>query len=570
MRLPFRGNPKAEESAGADLSINGARKTEGGRARSRVLIAMLCFTGIYGTIGGRLAYYGMQEPGVTDARAIAETAARPDLTDRNGETLATDIKTASLYAEPKRIIDADEALELLSSVLPDLDQEQTYRKLKSGLGFVWLRRQLTPKQQGQIMALGLPGIGFRTEKQRYYPGGANASHIVGLVDVDNRGIAGMEKYVDQNGLSDLRDAGLAIEKDLAPVRLSIDSRVQHVLHDELAQAMTRYRAIGAGAVILNVHTGEVMAMASLPDYDPNNPYNAMEKERLNRMSAGVYEMGSTFKAFTTAMALDSGKVNMNSKFDARRPIQIARFTINDFHGKKRILSVPEVFIYSSNIGSAKEADVVGIEGHREFLVRMGLLDKMQTELPEVAKPTEPKVWKKLNSITIAFGHGVSTTPLQTAVAAAALMNGGMLIPPTFLPRSKDEAEALAVRAVKPETSDLMRYLFRLNVEKGSGKRAEVPGYIVGGKTGTAEKVVRGRYSTDKRFNAFLGAFPMTKPEYVVLVVLDEPKAEEGKGGTTAGSNAAPTVSAIVRRTAVFLGVKPDFGPEAGAMMVSFP
>ena len=561
---------RAKTSDGADIAIDGARHSEGGRARSRVLIAMLCFTGIYGTIGARLAYYGMQEAGVADLRAAAETAARPDLVDRNGETLATDIKTASLYAEPKRIIDADEALELLSSVLPDLEQEQTYRKLKSGLGFVWLKRQLTPKQQGQIMALGLPGIGFRTEKLRFYPGGSNAAHIVGLVDVDNRGIAGMEKYVDQNGLSDLREAGLAIEKDLAPVKLSIDSRVQHVLHDELTLAMARYRAIGAGAVVLNVHTGEVVAMASLPDYDPNNPYNAMEKDRLNRMSAGVYEMGSTFKAFTTAMALDSGKVTMKSKFDARRPIQIARFTINDFHGKKRILSVPEVFIYSSNIGSAKEADVVGIAGHREFLHRMGLLDKMSIELPEVAKPTEPREWKKLNSITISFGHGVSTTPLQTAVAAAALMNGGMLIPPTFLPRSKDEAESLAVRAVKPETSDLMRYLFRLNVEKGSGKRAEVPGYIVGGKTGTAEKVVRGRYSTDKRFNAFLGAFPMTKPEYVVLVVLDEPKAEQGKGGTTAGSNAAPTVGAIVRRTAVFLGVKPDFGPEAGAMMVSFP
>jgi cell division protein FtsI (penicillin-binding protein 3) len=569
MRLPFFTGPQQARS-GADLDIVGARKSEGGRARNRILIAMLCFTGIYGIIGARLVYYGLQQPGLADLRATAETAARPDIVDRNGETLATDIKTASLYAEPKRIIDADEALELLSSVLPDLDQEQTYRKLKSGLGFVWLKRQLTPKQQGQIMALGLPGIGFRTEKLRFYPGGSNASHVVGLVDVDNRGIAGMEKYVDQNGLSDLREAGMAVEKDLAPVRLTIDSRVQHVLHDELTQAMARYRAIGAGAVVLNVHTGEVVAMASLPDYDPNNPYNAMEKDRLNRMSAGVYEMGSTFKAFTTAMALDSGKVNMNSKFDARRPIQIARFTINDFHGKKRILSVPEVFIYSSNIGSAKEADVVGIEGHREFLHRMGLLDKMQLELPEVAKPTEPHEWKKLNSITISFGHGAATTPLQTAVAAAALMNGGNLIPATFLPRSVDEANALAVRVVKPETSDLMRYLFRLNVEKGSGKRAEVSGYVVGGKTGTAEKVVRGRYSTDKRFNAFLGAFPMTKPEYVVLVVLDEPKAEEGKGGTTAGSNAAPTVGAIVRRTAVFLGVKPDFGPEAGAMMVSFP
>jgi cell division protein FtsI (penicillin-binding protein 3) len=565
MRFSLFGSRK--QTPQNEFEFSGANNT-GSRAKNRVLIAMACFTAIYGTIGARLVYFGIQEGGVEQLRTLPETAARPDLVDRNGETLATDIKTASLYAEPRKIVDADEALELLSSVLPDLDQEATYRKLKSGLGFVWLKRQLTPKHQSQIMALGLPGIGFRTEKRRFYPGGPNASHIVGLVDTDNKGTAGMERWVDQNGLSDLREAGLAIEKDLAPVKLSIDSRVQHVMHDELTQAMARYRAIAAGAVILNVHTGEVVAMASLPDYDPNNPFNALEKDRLNRMSAGAYEMGSTFKAFTTAMALDSGKVNMNSKFDARRPIQIARFTINDFHGKKRILSVPEVFIYSSNIGSAKEADVVGVEGHRDFLTRMGLLTKMETELPEVAKPTQPKEWKKLHSITISFGHGVSTTPLQTAVAAAALMNGGKLIPPTFLPRSREEADTLAQQAVKPETSDMMRYLFRLNVEKGSGKRAEVPGFIVGGKTGTAEKVVNGRYSTDKRFNAFLGAFPMTKPEYVVLVVLDEPKAEAG-GGATAGSNAAPTVSAIIRRSAVFLGVKPDFGPDTGAMMVSY-
>lgn len=566
MRFSLFGRRKQAQAG--ELEISGL-KAAGSRAGNRVLIAMACFTAIYGTIGARLVYFGMQDGALEQLHAVAETAARPDIVDRNGDMLATDIKTASLYAEPRKIVDADEALELLSSVLPDLDQEATYRKLKSGLGFVWLKRQLTPKHQSQIMALGLPGIGFRTEKRRFYPGGPNAAHIVGLVDTDNKGTAGMERWVDQNGLSDLREAGLAIEKDLAPVTLSIDSRVQHVMHDELTQAMSRYRAIGAGAVVLNIHTGEVVAMASLPDYDPNNPFNALEKDRLNRMSAGVYEMGSTFKAFTTAMALDSGKVNLNSKFDARRPIQIARFTINDFHGKKRILSVPEVFIYSSNIGSAKEADVVGVEGHRAFLHRMGLLSKMETELPEVATPTEPKEWKKLNSITISFGHGASTTPLQTAVAAAALMNGGHLIEPTFLPRSREEADRVAVRVVKPETSDMMRYLFRLNVEKGSGKRAEVPGFIVGGKTGTAEKVVGGRYSTDRRFNAFLGAFPMTKPEYIVLVVLDEPKAEAGGGGTTAGSNAAPTVSAIIRRSAVFLGVKPDFGPDTGAMMVSY-
>jgi len=261
-------------------------------------------------------------------------------------------------------------------------------------------------------------------------------------------------------------------------------------------------------------------------------------------------------------------VNMDSRFDATRPITIGRQTIRDFHGKGRVLTVPEVFIYSSNIGSAREADVVGIEGHREFLHRMGILERMKTELPEVARPTEPKVWKKVHSITIAFGHGMSTTPLQTAVGAAALMNGGYLMPPTFLTRSEDKAMQEATRVVSEKTSENMRYLYRLNAEKGSGKRAEVPGYRVGGKTGTAEKVVNGRYSKDKRFNAFLAAFPMDDPQYIVLSIVDEPKPERPGIGATAGLNAAPIVANIIRRSAAMLGVKPDFSHETDAKLVS--
>jgi cell division protein FtsI (penicillin-binding protein 3) len=310
-------------------------------------------------------------------------------------------------------------------------------------------------------------------------------------------------------------------------------------------------------------------MVSLPDYDPNNPFNAQEKDRLNRMSAGTFEMGSTFKIFTTAMALDSGKVTLNDRFDASRPIQIARFTINDFHGKRRVLTVPEIFIYSSNIGTAKMADAVGTEAHRAFLKKIGLLDRMHTELPEVAKPTEPHEWKKLHSITISFGHGVATTPLQTAVGAAAVLNGGKLIDPTFLPRSEHEADLSGVQVLDPKTSAAMRYLFRLNVESGSGKKAEVPGYFVGGKTGTAEKVVGGRYSSDKRFNAFVAGFPADDPQYVVLVILDEPKPEKPGMGATSGSNAAPTVSGIIRRSGPLLGVKPEFGHESKALLVSY-
>jgi cell division protein FtsI (penicillin-binding protein 3) len=403
----FRRKRGTEEEAAA-IVVDGARKATGGRARTRVLMTMAVFFSLYGAIAGRLVYLGILEPEQGSGPGTRVTANRPDIVDRNGEVLATDIKTASLFAEPRRIVDADEVIEKLSTVLPDIEVEQTYHKLKSGAGFVWLKRQLTPRQQSEIMALGIPGIGFRTEKRRFYPGGPTASHILGLTNIDNQGISGLEKYIDDQGLADLQATGLAT--DLEPVRLSVDIRVQHIVRDELARAMEKYHAIAAGAVVLNAKTGEVVAMASLPDYDPNNPFNAHEKDRLNRMSGGVYEMGSTIKSFTTAMALDSGKVTLASTFDATRPITIGRQTIRDFHGKGRVLTVPEVFIYSSNIGSAREADVVGIEGHRDFLKRIGLLDRLQTELPEVARPTEPRVWKKVHSITISFGHGMSTTP----------------------------------------------------------------------------------------------------------------------------------------------------------------
>ena len=333
--------------------------------------------------------------------------------------------------------------------------------------------------------------------------------------------------------------------------------------------MQRYKAIAGGAVVLNAKTGEVVAMASLPDYDPNNPFNAHDKDRLNRMSGGVYEMGSTFKGFTTAMALDAGTVNLNSRFDASRPIQIARHTIRDFHGKGRVLTVPEVFIYSSNIGTAKMAETVSVDAHRDFFRRIGLLDRLKTELPEVARPTEPSQWKRIHQITISFGHGVATTPLQTAVSAAAMLNGGILFDPTFLPRTAEQAASAGRQVIKASTSEAMRYLFRLNVEKGSGRRAEVPGYFVGGKTGTAEKVVNGRYSNNKRFNAFLAGFPANDPQYVVLVVLDEPQPEKPGIGATSGLNTAPTVGNIIRRSAAMLGVKPDFGHESDALLVSY-
>ena len=541
-----------------------------GRPRNRIIIALACFSLVFLGMTARLVQYGLDDAfkTVRVSAGSATLASRPDLIDRNGQLLATDIRTASLFGEPRRIVDADEATEALLRVLPDLDPDRTRDRLSSNAGFVWLKRELTPRQQSAIHELGIPGIYFRAENRRFYPGGPTASHIVGHVDVDNKGIAGMEKHVDGEGLSALALAGLSFDQDMEPVRLSLDLRVQHVLRDELVQAMERYRAIAAGGVVLNAKTGEVVGMVSLPDYDPNDPVDALKKDRLNRMAAGTYEMGSTFKAFTTAMALDANRVTLRDGFDATKPIRVGGHTIRDFHAKRRWLSVPEVFIYSSNIGTAKMADLVGIAGHRDFIAKLGLLDTLRTELPERARPSEPEEWKKIHSVTISFGHGVTTTPLQTAVAAAALLNGGKLIPPTFLPRTEEEASLLAERVLDPRTSDDMRFLFRLNVERGSGRRANVEGYNVGGKTGTAEKVVNGRYSSDVRFNAFLAGFPMDDPEYVVLIVVDEPKPEPGKKSATAGLNAAPVTGNVIRRIVPILGLKPQFESEGTAQLIA--
>ncbi|MBO0905724.1 peptidoglycan D,D-transpeptidase FtsI family protein [Jiella sonneratiae] len=539
--------------------------------RSRTFLTSIIFFSVFSTILGRLVWFGVTGQNGIDGMFTSSlpVSDRPDIVDRNGQILATDLKTASLYAEPRRIVDADEATEAVLTVLPDLDAGVLYKKLNSKAGFAWLSRGLTPTQQQAIFNLGIPGIGFRTERRRFYPGGAEAAHVLGLTNIDNHGISGMEKYLDDSGFRALQATGLASQDGLSAFKLSIDRNVQHVVHQELVRAMQEYRAIAAGGVVLDVDTGEIIAMASLPDYDLNEAGNApLQKENLNRMSAGTFEMGSTFKIFTTAMALDFGVVSINSRV-ATTPFTVAGHTIREFHNEGSSLTVPEIFKYSSNVGSAREADMVGVERHQEFLTRLGLLSKMQTELPEVAMPTQPKSWKKINSMTIAFGHGVSTTPLNTAVAAAALINGGYYIPPTFLPRSVEEANAIRKQIARPTTSQDMRAIFKLNGEEGTGRQANVEGYHVGGKTGTAEKVEHGRYNHDKRFNAFVGAFPIDKPRYIVMSIIDEPKVEKGKPNAQAGWNAAPMVGNIVRGAATFLNVKPDFGEVGAGLMRGF-
>ncbi len=386
--------------------------------------------------------------------------------------------------------------------------------------------------------------------------GATASHVVGLVNVDSKGLAGVEKFIDDNPqLAMTGSEGVA---------LSLDLGVQHVLREELGRAIAAYHAKAAAGIVIDVHSGEVMALASLPDYDPNHREQALDKERLNRIGFGVYEMGSVFKVFTVAGVLDGGQATLRSHYDASSPIHYASFTIDDFHGKRRSLSVPEVFIYSSNIGSAKMALDMGVERHRAFLKKLGLMDRVTTELGDSAAPIIPQHWQKLNSMTIAFGHGLSVTPLQLASAALPLVNGGIAVTPTFLPRSREDGKREGKRVLKAGTSAAMLKLLRLNVLKGTAKRADVEGYRVGGKTGTAEKVVGGRYSTSALLTSFLAAFPTDAPEYLVLVMLDEPqRVAESGNQATAGVNAAPTAGKIIARIAPILGVPPKLKPEQG-------
>jgi len=542
-------------------------------ARSRLKLVMGAFCFVFTAIALQLAWLAIssQFDSPRSGGADRVASARPDIVDRNGDIIAIDVKSPSLFAEPKRLIDPDEALEGLLKVLPDLNVQEARARLNSGKGFAWLKREITPAQMRAIHRLGIPGIGFLRENRRIYPDGPILSHVLGQVNVDNQGISGLEKYIDGRGLAELHLAGFATDRQQEAVQLSMDMRVQHAVRDELYKAKTKFSALHAMAVVTDVNTGEIISMVSLPDFDPNLSGNPKDDAYLNRLTTGVYEMGSTFKALSFAMALDSGKIGLNSSFDARSALHFGRFKISDYHAENRVLSVPEIFLVSSNIGTAKMVLALGVEAHKQFLKKMGQLDRLVTELPESSMPIVPKRWGELNSATIAFGHGLSVAPLQAVMAVNSMVNGGYLIPPTFLKRSQEDARKVATRALKPETSDKMRYIFRLNAEKGTATKAEVPGYHVGGKTGTAEKVVNGRYAKNKLLTSFTAIFPMDKPQYLVLVMLDEPKpTAETHGFATSGWNAAPTAGKIVERIAPMLNVAPRQNLPTAEQMLRQP
>jgi cell division protein FtsI (penicillin-binding protein 3) len=523
-------------------------------ARVRLIAGAAIFGLCMLALAGRLVDLTLVRGEPTHKRqvALAASTERGDITDRHGVLLATNLVTASLYADPRAILDADAAARKIARALPDLSEADIRRKLDSDRSFVWLKRNLTPRQQQLVNGLGVPGVGFQRESKRIYPQGALAAHVLGYTDIDRHGIAGIEKYFDDT-LAAGRSRSLA---------LSIDLRVQHALKDEIERAVTEHRAIGGAGIVIDVNNGEVVGLVSLPDFDPNAPTGTPADTLFNRATLGVYELGSVFKIFNTAMALDAGTTDLTGGYDATHPIRISRFEINDDHAKKRWLSVPEIFMYSSNIGSAKMALDAGMQRQRAFMARVGMLNRLPVELPESGQPLYPSPWRDINVMTVAFGHGIAITPLHLAAGVAAVVNGGMYYPPTVVRRSAEQPAA-ATRVLSAENADKMRRLLRLTVTDGTGKKAAVDGYLVGGKTGTAEKIGHHGYRKKALISSFVAAFPMHAPRYVVLAVLDEPQpTKETFGYATGGWVAAPAVRNIITRVAPVLGVDPiDEGAE---------
>jgi cell division protein FtsI (penicillin-binding protein 3) len=518
-------------------------------SRNRLVVTAALITLAFIVIAGRLVELTAFRDAPAPVR-IAQTKDQPkeraDIVDRNGILLATSLPTASLYANPRHVLDHEQAAERLAKALPDLKREAIAKKLSSDSSFVWLGRNLTPEAQFRVNALGIPGLYFQKTERRVYPYGNLASHVMGLTDVDGGGLSGLEKHFNDN-----------LQVRSGVLTSSIDVRIQSVLREELSRAMKEFQAIGATGIVMDVHTGEVLAMSSLPDFDPNHPSSAIGDAAFNRATKGVYEMGSTMKLFTAAVGLDMGTTDLTRRYDATTPIHMGRFTIRDYHGKNAWLTVPEIMINSSNIGAAKMALEFGTAAQRRYMDAFGFLKPAVFELPEVGSPLSPAKWRDINTVTIAYGHGIAVSPLQVITAVSSLSNGGILPTPTLIKRDDEVRRTVGNRVITRETSRRVRELMRMVVEDGTGKNADVPGYLVGGKTGTADKAVVHGYSEKRIISSFVGAFPIDAPEYAVLAIIDEPKGtKKTYGFATGGWVAAPVVRNVIAQMAPIMGLVP--------------
>ena len=506
----------------------------------------------FGLVAAKGALVATQAPKSTGgvASAFSETVRRADIVDRNGELLATSVDVYSLFADPRAIWDPSETAAALVSVFPELRYETLEARLSNReRAFAWIKRGLTPRQREAVFNLGLEGLGFRKESSRAYPRGTLAGHLLGYVGNDGEGLGGLEFAQEK-----------LLAKGGAPLQLTIDSGVQFMLEAELADAAAEYDAIGAAGVVLAAKTGEIHAIASWPPLDPNRAreIRADDPARLDRAVGAVYELGSVFKPLTVAAGIETGAILPSDSFDVRQPLTISGYTINDTHPIFGPASVTTIVSESSNIGTVKIAEKIGARRQKEFYSRLGLMERAPIELAGSAAPLLPAAWTELSTATISYGHGLSVSPMAFASAFSAIANGGEIAPPTLI---LGEEAGDPRRVMSAPTAAIVTAMLRDAVVNGTGERAEVAGYRVAGKTGTAEKPIPGGYSDTLNINSFAALFPADSPEYVVLVVLDEPKAG-ASGGVTAAWNAAPTAGRVIERIAPLLGVAPKFEDHA--------
>jgi cell division protein FtsI (penicillin-binding protein 3) len=516
------------------------------------MVVMLMFVGVTAVVGARLVYLTI----FADRTAVGDIAnglipPRADIVDRNGVVLAGTIDGWKIGVHPKEVIgDRDAIAAKLARLMPDRSEAEYRAILNSKRNFFYLRHEALPALIQKVNAIGEPAIVFEREARRYYPQGGLAAHVLGWTDQDGKAVSGMEAALDDRLLDPARRN--------QPVALSIDSRVQAAMESELHNAIVTYSALGGTGLVLDVHTGEIIAMASLPSYDPNAPSLAPAENLANKVTLNVYELGSTFKMITAANAIESGVVkSMTQRWDATVPLHIGRFTIKDDHPTRRWLNLPELLAHSSNIATARVADELGPQRTIAMFKKLGFDQPVDIELGARGKPLWPKYWARVTNMTVAYGHGIAVTPLHLASAYAALANGGVWRPSTLLRRDPDHIPS-GRRVVSPETSARMRQLMRLVATNGTARKANVPGFRIGGKTGTAEKPFQGGYKRNALVSTFVGVFPMDAPRYVVVAMLDEPHGTRETGGyATAGQVAAPAVGRIINRIGPLLGVIPD-------------
>ena len=526
--------------------------------KNRVVFAAIMFVFVYAVIVWRLFNVcvmpninsNQQQMASEDADSkptfLKSPIKRADILDRNGAIIATSLPTVNLYAHPKKILDAKTAAIELARVLPDFRYEDLLERLSRKSNFVYIKRNLSPSQQYQINALGIPGLEFESGEKRIYPHKNLFAHIVGRTNIDNQGIAGIEKELDER-----------LTQSNIPLNLTIDAGVQDTIRDILVEAVKQFKADGAVAVLMDVNNAEIVSMVSFPDFDPNSGKNPSERAAFNFATLGVYEPGSVFKIFNTAMSLESGKIRVADKFDATKPLKVRSNYIKDYRGENRWLSVGEILTHSSNIGSALMALKVGSKEQKDFVTNLGFTKTIDLEVTEKARPIVPREWKEDTIATVAYGYGISVTPIHVITAFSSVINGGTYHAPSLLKDSTKKDNGY--RVISNNTSKSMRKLLRDVVTDGSGKRANVLGYEVAGKTGTANKLVNGRYVDKKVMATFVSTFPASNPKYALLVMMDEPKgSKETYGFTTSGWNAVPTAAKIIEAIAPQLNVKANY------------